>query len=272
MVYRYEETLGVKGPPKNNNRDVAHPLEKSREDKGVDSAEDATEIEEVTLDNEQHSVHDAEASVNSNNNIERHSSAMVHLEEVRISRSLARVYCSLPGGSASVCFSSDEPVWDVHMVTELPPLGADNNQSQMIMRLWCADAETPDMDRDKMFGFVSVDCSPLQLGFPYIRGWYNIIDWLGKPKGQVKITVKPNSPPTSACIPVRIQSQQNVDDIVQTSTSYPSPPIVHYQQAETNIVAADTEGESLSFMELALSNHLKDLNLMTNNLGNVKIG
>ena len=254
-----------------DDRGLAQPVEKSREDKSVDTAEDAPEIEEVSLDNEQHSVHEVEVSVNSNNSIESHSNAMVHLEEVRISKTLDRVYCSLPGGSASVCFSSDEPVWDVHMVTELPPLGADNNQSQMIMRLWCADAETPDMDRDKMFGFVSVDCSPLQLGFPYIRGWYNIIDWLGKPKGQVKITVKPNSSLPSACLPIRLLGQQNVVDIVHTSPSYPSPPTVHYQLAETDIVAADTEGESLSFMELALSNHLKDLNLMTNNLGNVTI-
>ena len=232
-------------------------------DKSVDTAEDATEIEEITLDHEEHSVHEDEASLN--NNLESQANALVHLEEVRISKSLARVYCSLPGGSASLCFSSEEPVWDVHLATVLPSLGTDINHSQLIMRLWCADAETPDMDRDKMFGFVSVDCSPLHLGFPYIRGWYNIIDWLGKPKGQMKITIKPNSSLPS-CLPLRFQSQ-NVNDILPTSPHHASPTVIHCPPATTDI--ADTEGESLSFMELALSNHLQDLNLMTNKLGKV---
>ena len=247
-----------------DDRDQGKTGEKARADKSVDTEEDATQVEEITLDNEEHSVHEDEAS--ENNNLESHANALVHLEEVRISRSLARVYCSLPGGSASSCFSSDDPVWDVLMVTVLPSPGADKSQSQMIMRLWCADTEIPDMDRDKMFGFVSVDCSPLQLGFPYIRGWYNIIDWLGKPKGQVKITIKPNSSPPS-CLFSRLQSQ-NVDDLLPASPSYPSPRVFNSQPPASDI--ADTEGESLSFMELALSNHLKDLNLMTNKLGKLQ--
>ena len=117
------------------------------------------------------------------------------------------------------------------------------------------------MERDKMFGFVSVDCSPLQLGFPYIRGWYNIIDWLGKPKGQVKITVKPDSP-LSTFLPSTLPCQ-NMDDVIKTQTSFTAPSNVILQP----VPPVDSEAESLSFMERALSNHLNDLNLLTNNLG-----
>merc|ERR1712110_365357 len=87
----------------------------------------------------------------------------------------------------------------------------------------------------------------------------------GKPKGQVKITIKPNSSLPS-CLPLSFQSQ-NVNDILSTSPHHASPPALHgppCPPATTDI--ADTEGESLSFMELALSNHLQDLNLMTNKL------
>ena len=250
-----------------DDRDLAQAESSAHADKGVNTTEDATEIEEIILDIGRQSVYDNEASVHSrigsvvNDNTNPESNAMVHLEEVRISKSLPRVYCSLPGGAASTCFSSDTVIWDVHTAAVLPCPGADGSQPQLIMRLWCAQAERPDMERDKMFGFVSVDCSPLQLGFPYIRGWYNIIDWLGKPKGQVKITVKPDSP-LSTFLPSTLPCQ-NMDDVIKTQTSFTAPSNVILQP----VPPVDSEAESLSFMERALSNHLNDLNLLTNNLG-----
>ena len=195
--------------------------------------------------------------------------AVVHLEEVRLSKAGCLVYCSLPCGATSDCFSSDQPEWDAHLDTELPVAG-DTAHAQLIVRLWRAEQQRPDSEADKMLGFVSVDCSPLCLGFPFIRGWYNIIDWLGKPKGQVKLTVKPYQPlaPDFTSLPPPARDQSTNPDAMMWELHQPQPGPVDTRDLATVNNSADIQGESLSFMELTLSKHLNDLNMMTNKLGN----
>ncbi len=66
-----------------------------------------------------------------------------------------------------------------------------------IVKLWhCADAKTrqePDLDRDHVVGFAAVDLSPLAgaSGFPNVCGWYNIMDFVGRCRGQIKVSVTP---------------------------------------------------------------------------------
>lgn len=38
-----------------------------------------------------------------------------------------------------------------------------------------------------MLGFVSVDLTPLTSGLQQISGWYNIMDFNGQVKGQIKV-------------------------------------------------------------------------------------
>ena len=194
---------------------------------------------------------------------------MVHLEEVRLSKAGCLVYCSLPCGATSDCFSSDQPEWDARLHTELPVAG-DTAHAQLIVRLWRAEQQRPDSEADKMLGFVSVDCSPLCLGFPFIRGWYNIIDWLGKPKGQVKLTVKPYQPlaPDFTPLPPPARDQSTNPDAMMWELHQPQPGPADNRYLVTVNNSADIQGESLSFMELTLSKHLNDLNMMTNKLGN----
>jgi C2 domain-containing protein 3 len=44
-----------------------------------------------------------------------------------------------------------------------------------------------DKSCDRVLGFVLVDLSPLNSGFPQICGWYNIVDFNGLSRGQIKV-------------------------------------------------------------------------------------
>ena len=66
----------------------------------------------------------------------------------------------------------------------------------VIMRLHSSNisnVQIADPEADQVVGFVAVDLCPLAAGFPAVTGWYNITDWLGKCRGQLKLSVTPLS-------------------------------------------------------------------------------
>ena len=54
---------------------------------------------------------------------------------------------------------------------------------------------------DRVLGFVSVDLTPLASGLQQVCGWYNIMDFNGQIKGQIKVTSYQNNKP--GCITLR---------------------------------------------------------------------
>lgn len=42
-----------------------------------------------------------------------------------------------------------------------------------------------------MLGYAAVDLSPLLASFPSVTGWYNIINWVGRCRGQIKVSIVP---------------------------------------------------------------------------------
>ncbi|CAN9510846.1 unnamed protein product [Ophioblennius macclurei] len=46
-------------------------------------------------------------------------------------------------------------------------------------------------DTERVIGFAAVDLSPLLSGFPSVCGWYNIADFSGQCRGQLKVSVTP---------------------------------------------------------------------------------
>jgi hypothetical protein len=66
-----------------------------------------------------------------------------------------------------------------------------------ILKLWHHSAKkaglSPDFDNDHVIGFVAVDLRPLVAGFPHISGWYNLMDFVGRCRGQIKLTILPIS-------------------------------------------------------------------------------
>ena len=69
----------------------------------------------------------------------------------------------------------------------------------MILKVWHFrgddNHEIRDPERDQVLGYVAVDLTPLNLtSFTMVSGWYNITDWMGKCRGQVKLSVTPLQP------------------------------------------------------------------------------
>lgn len=46
-------------------------------------------------------------------------------------------------------------------------------------------------EAERVIGFASVDLSPLLSGFQLVCGWYNITDFSGQCRGQIKVAVSP---------------------------------------------------------------------------------
>lgn len=59
-------------------------------------------------------------------------------------------------------------------------------QLKLIRALYSSSSET-----ERVIGFASVDLSPLLSGFQLVCGWYNITDFSGQCRGQIKVAVSP---------------------------------------------------------------------------------
>ncbi|XP_059088742.1 uncharacterized protein LOC131884863 isoform X2 [Tigriopus californicus] len=66
---------------------------------------------------------------------------------------------------------------------------------QFILKVWHHPADLGpklDPEADHVIGFVAVDLKPLLLSsFPIINGWYNIMDFVGRCRGQIFVSIKP---------------------------------------------------------------------------------
>ncbi len=70
------------------------------------------------------------------------------------------------------------------------------SRKYFILKVWHfrgeLDKDFADHERDQVLGYVAVDLTPLKLtAFTQVSGWYNITDWLGKCRGQMKLSVTP---------------------------------------------------------------------------------
>ena len=91
------------------------------------------------------------------------------------------------------------------------------NRNELLTR----PAQSTDLG-DHVVGFGAIDLSPLLKGFPSVCGWYNVIDFTGKIRGQIKVEVKPLKTEANLDLLRRHQSsiQQGVDN--ERMTTAPS--------------------------------------------------
>ena len=61
---------------------------------------------------------------------------------------------------------------------------------QMIIEISFYVLPISDKLTDRVLGFVSVDLTPLASGLQQVCGWYNIMDFSGQIKGQIKVGIK----------------------------------------------------------------------------------
>jgi len=132
---------------------------------------------------------------------------------------------SAPLSCTSVVMSSTSPSWEFQ---KLERISYTSLKSQnLVFKLWHTSG-TPDKgvqfkapdsvegkpdgsSGDRVIGFVSFDLSPLLAGMRQLIGWYNVTDFDGDCKGQIKLGVSPVipvSPPRSlpASRPVHLRS------------------------------------------------------------------
>ncbi|KAI6079219.1 C2 domain-containing protein 3 isoform X4 [Aix galericulata] len=88
--------------------------------------------------------------------------------------------------TTSVVENTDSPVWDFQQQARLSKELLLDPQQTLVFKVWHKAAET-----ERVIGFASVDLSPLLSGFQLVCGWYNITDFSGQCRGQIKIAVSP---------------------------------------------------------------------------------
>ncbi|XP_074716661.1 C2 domain-containing protein 3-like isoform X1 [Strix uralensis] len=87
--------------------------------------------------------------------------------------------------TTSVIENTNSPVWDFQQQARLPKELLLDPQQTLVFKVW-HKAET-----ERVIGFASVDLSPLLSGFQLVCGWYNITDFSGQCRGQIKVAVSP---------------------------------------------------------------------------------
>ncbi|XP_058685796.1 C2 domain-containing protein 3 isoform X4 [Poecile atricapillus] len=81
--------------------------------------------------------------------------------------------------------NTDSPVWDFQQQARLSKELLLDPQQTLVFKVW-HKAES-----ERVIGFASVDLSPLLSGFQLVCGWYNITDFSGQCRGQIKVAVSP---------------------------------------------------------------------------------
>ncbi|XP_054247089.1 C2 domain-containing protein 3 [Indicator indicator] len=87
--------------------------------------------------------------------------------------------------STSVVENTDSPLWDFQQQARLSKELLLDPQQTLVFKVW-HKAES-----ERVIGFASVDLSPLLAGFQLVCGWYNIMDFSGQCRGQLKVAVSP---------------------------------------------------------------------------------
>uniref|UniRef100_A0A8C0F4J9 C2 domain containing 3 centriole elongation regulator n=1 Tax=Bubo bubo TaxID=30461 RepID=A0A8C0F4J9_BUBBB len=88
--------------------------------------------------------------------------------------------------TTSVIENTDSPVWDFQQQARLSKELLLDPQQTLVFKVWHKAGKT-----ERVIGFASVDLSPLLSGFQLVCGWYNITDFSGQCRGQIKVAVSP---------------------------------------------------------------------------------
>ncbi|NXF55016.1 C2CD3 protein, partial [Oceanites oceanicus] len=120
--------------------------------------------------------------------------------------------------TTSVIENTDSPVWDFQQQARLSKELLLDPQQTLVFKVW-HKAET-----ERVIGFASVDLSPLLSGFQLVCGWYNITDFSGQCRGQIKVAISPlqNINNLKEERQARIRTQP-ASSSVRTSVSFPAP-------------------------------------------------
>ncbi|XP_034460102.1 C2 domain-containing protein 3 isoform X1 [Hippoglossus hippoglossus] len=87
--------------------------------------------------------------------------------------------------STAVIADTNCPIWDHQHECRLSNQLLVDPQQSLVFKVWHRG------ETERVLGFASVDLSPLLCGFYSVCGWYNITDFSGQCRGQLKVSVTP---------------------------------------------------------------------------------
>ncbi|XP_051933692.1 C2 domain-containing protein 3 [Hippocampus zosterae] len=90
--------------------------------------------------------------------------------------------------STAVVADADSPVWDHWRDCRLAKRLLLDPQQSLVFKVWHQGGAA---DAERVIGFASVDLTPLLCGLQSLCGWYNVTDFGGHCRGQLKVSVKP---------------------------------------------------------------------------------
>ncbi|XP_041357389.1 C2 domain-containing protein 3-like [Gigantopelta aegis] len=194
----------------------------------------------------------------------------------------------------SVC-----PSWDYHVDTRLSTELLHAESKNLVFKVWHKSTDSrksPDKSSDRVLGFVSVDLSPLTSGLQCICGWYNIVNFNGQCKGQIKVNIVPQESlgtsntglHTEQSFPSRMPSFYAPGPFVAPRLpSHPSLDLSHFEPRATSIhhntdpttrredgthwhptfpVLPVDDSSSKSYLFSSLRKNLQDLDILTESL------
>uniref|UniRef100_A0A663LJU7 C2 domain containing 3 centriole elongation regulator n=1 Tax=Athene cunicularia TaxID=194338 RepID=A0A663LJU7_ATHCN len=112
--------------------------------------------------------------------------------------------------TTSVIENTDSPIWDFQQQARLSKELLLDPQQTLVFKVWHKAGKA-----ERVIGFASVDLSPLLSGFQLVCGWYNITDFSGQCRGQIKVAVSllQNINNLKEERQARIQTQKNLREL-----------------------------------------------------------
>ncbi|KAK3924928.1 C2 domain-containing protein 3 [Frankliniella fusca] len=104
--------------------------------------------------------------------------------------------CHNPLSVSPSVVNNGEPEWHWEKEVVLPLDLLTMTTKRLIFKIWesksvFSECNEKDMESEKLIGFSSLDLTVLSAGLPLLCGWYNVIDFSGSCRGQIKLSVEP---------------------------------------------------------------------------------
>ena len=95
--------------------------------------------------------------------------------------------------TTEVAEQSISPHWNAAYTVKLSTSNFQDPRHCFIVKVWHhldQSRSPPDLEHDQVIGFAAIALLPLAYGLPSICGWYNVMDFSGRCRGQIKVGIK----------------------------------------------------------------------------------
>ena len=95
--------------------------------------------------------------------------------------------------TSDICWKTCQPTWGMSEQVHLPVQMLQDKRHQLIIKVW-HHRQSQDVDQtyDYVLGFAAIDVSLiLHDSFTEVSGWYNLMDYMTRCRGQIKVHLRP---------------------------------------------------------------------------------